>query len=76
MNNITRRIATGATLAIAPVLIALGAAGVSQADATGFDHGTSFNAPVQHHTFPNQDLSVDQPGSSAHHHHQWNHGRG
>ena len=71
MNSIARRIATGATLAVAPVLIALGAAGASQADATGFAHGPSFNAPTHHQTFPHQDMSINQPGSTAHHHHQW-----
>ena len=76
MNSIARRIAVAATLAVAPVLIALGAAGASHAEETGFDHGASFHAPTPHQAFPHQDLSGHQPGSPAHHHHQWNHGRG
>ncbi len=75
MNSVTRRIAAGAALAVAPALIALGAATAGHADATATNNGPSISAPTHHTAFPTQDLSTDQPGTSAHHHHQWHHGK-
>jgi hypothetical protein len=73
MNNIARRIAAGAALAVAPALIAIGAATASQADTAVANTGPSFSAPAQHRAFPTQDMSIDTPGTPAHHHHQWHH---
>lgn len=75
MNNITRRIAAGAALIAAPVLIALGTAAASQAD-TAVTNGASSNVgpSISHPAFPNQ-TNTAQPGTAVHHHHQWNHAK-
>ena len=48
MNAIARRIAAGATLAIAPAIIALGTATAGNASATPEHHGPSISAPAEH----------------------------
>jgi hypothetical protein len=73
MNTLTRRIAAGATMIAAPVLIALGAAATSHADPSAHDNGPLITTPVPHPAFPVQ-TNAPSPGSVDHHHHQWNHG--
>ncbi len=48
MNTIARRIAAGATLAIAPAIIALGAATAGNATTTPDHRGPSISAPAEH----------------------------
>jgi hypothetical protein len=68
MNTITRRIAAGFTIAAAPVLIFLGAASANaESSVTNF-------GPTHHEPFPHQD-HVPAPGTSVHHHHQYNRAR-
>jgi hypothetical protein len=65
-----RRLAAGATLAVAPMLIALGAATVSHADTgiTATENG-SISAPAQQGTMRNQDIIRDYlPHTSLSHH--------
>jgi len=45
MNTIARRIAAGATLAIAPAVIVLGTATAGHADTAAADNGPSVSAP-------------------------------
>jgi hypothetical protein len=73
MNVTTRRAATFAALLAAPGLIALGAAGVSTADASVANHGPSVSAPSHHDAFPQQH-NIPRPGTSVHHHHQHHEG--
>ncbi len=74
MNAITRRVAAAAALLAAPALIALGTATASHADTNVRTNGPSISHPQQHPAFPNQS-NTPQPGTSIHHHHQWNHQR-
>ncbi|MET0701031.1 MAG: hypothetical protein ABWY93_15345 [Mycobacterium sp.] len=69
----TRRIALGAVLIIAPILIGLGTAATSYADPSALDNGPLITEPVPHPAFP-VETNIPSPGSSIHHHHQWNHG--
>ena len=71
MNAITRRLAAVAALTAAPALIALGAATASQAQTSATNTGPSTS---HHQAFPHQ-ANLPQPGSSIHHHHQWNHAK-
>ncbi|MDH6245190.1 hypothetical protein [Mycobacterium sp. OTB74] len=64
---ISRRIAAGLTLAVAPAVIFLGCA-PAYADAPQVHPGPS----VSHPAFPHQH-NFPQPGSSSHHHHEHNH---
>ncbi len=75
MNAINARIAAGAALLAAPIMIALGTAAVGHADTviTNTGPSSSISRPVQHPAFPHQS-NVPQPGTSIHHHHQWNRG--
>jgi hypothetical protein len=75
MNAITRRIAAATTLIAAPVLIALGTAGMSHADTviTNYGPSSSISRPVQHPAFPHQS-NMPKPGTPEHHRHQWNRG--
>jgi hypothetical protein len=66
-----KRIAAGAILATGSALVALGGASVSHAD-TG---GPNMSHPTPHPAFPHQS-NQPVPGSSIHHHHQWNRHRG
>lgn len=66
-----KRIAAGAVLATGSAMVALGAAGASHADSTG----PNMSSPTQHAAFPHQH-NQPVPGSSIHHHHQWNRHRG
>ena len=68
MNAITRRIAAGAALAIAPALIALGGATASYAAPSATDRGPSVHAPTHHEPFPHQ--AKIKPGTPEHHKHQ------
>jgi hypothetical protein len=70
MNTITRRIAAGAALVAAPVLIALGTATMSHADT---NLGNASANTVTHPAFPHQ-TNMPQPGTPEHHRHQWNRG--
>jgi len=67
-----RRLGAGAVLAVAPAVIALGAAATSHADTMVNDPGPSMSSPTQHQAFPHQTNSP-QPGTSTHHHHQNRH---
>ena len=74
-----KRIAAGALLAAGPALVALGAATDSYADAASTNVGPSrisaganMSHPTPHPSFPGQN-NQPQPGTSIHHHHQWNH---
>ena len=71
MNAITRRIAAGAALAIAPALIALGGASASYAAPSASDRGPSVSHPTHHEAFPHQ--AKIKPGTPEHHHHQRHH---
>jgi hypothetical protein len=66
-----QRIAAGAVLAAGSTMIALGVATECHADTTG----PNMSSPTPHHTFPHQH-NQPVPGSSIHHHHQWNRHRG
>ena len=66
-----KRIAAGAVLATGSAMVALGAAGAGHADTTG----PNMSSPAPHTTFPHQH-NQPVPGSSIHHHHQWNRHRG
>jgi hypothetical protein len=66
-----KRIAAGAILATGSALVALGGAPDSYAD-TGGPH---MSQPAPHPAFPHQ-TNQPVPGSSIHHHHQWNRHRG
>ncbi|MGY4708157.1 hypothetical protein ACXDF8_01065 [Mycolicibacterium sp. CBM1] len=77
-----KRIAAGAILAAGPALVALGTATDSyadtaavNADSSRISAGTNMNAPTPHPAFPQQH-NQPQPGTSIHHHHQWNRHRG
>lgn len=70
MNNLSRRIAAGAALVIAPALIALGGAGVSHAAPSNDDRGPSLHSPTHHEAFPHQ--AKIKPGTPEHHRHQKN----
>lgn len=77
-----KRIAAGAILATGSALVALGAATDSCADtgatSIGPSHtsvGPNMSHPTPHPTFPRQH-NQPVPGSSIHHHHQWNRHRG
>ena len=67
-----RRLASGAVLAAAAAVIALGAANVSHADTTVNNPGPSMSAPDLHPAFPHQS-NTPRPGTSTHHHHQNRH---
>jgi hypothetical protein len=66
-----KRIAAGAILATGSALVALGVAPESVADAGG----PNMSHPAPHPAFPHQ-TNQPQPGTSIHHHHQWNRHRG
>ena len=66
-----KRIAAGAVLATGSAMVALGAAGAGHADVTG----PNMSSPAPHTAFPHQH-NQPVPGSSIHHHHQWNRHRG
>lgn len=66
-----KRIAAGTIIATGSALAALGAAPDSYADTTG----PNMSSPTPHQTFPHQ-RNQPVPGSSIHHHHQWNRHRG
>jgi hypothetical protein len=66
-----KRIAAGAILATGSALVALGAAPVSYAGTSG----PNMSHPTPHPAFPHQ-TNQPQPGTSIHHHHQWNRHRG
>ena len=66
-----KRIAAGAVLATGSAMVALGAAGAGHADAGG----PNMSTPTTHTAFPHQH-NQPVPGSSIHHHHQWNRHRG
>jgi hypothetical protein len=68
-----RRIALGTAIITAPILIGLGAAANSYADPGALDNGPLITEPVPHPAYPVQ-TNMPSPGSSVHHHHQWNHG--
>jgi hypothetical protein len=70
MNVTVRRIAVGATLIAAPLLIALGTAAASNADPHRNNNGYIY-VPDQHTAFPIQTNSP-QPGTQTHHSHQNN----
>ncbi|TGD84510.1 hypothetical protein BayCH28_24100 [Mycolicibacterium sp. CH28] len=70
-----KRIAAGTLLAVGPALVALGAATDSYADAASTNAGPNMSHPAPHPSFPGQN-NQPQPGTSIHHHHQWNHDRG
>jgi hypothetical protein len=70
MTACTRRIAAAAALLVAPVLIALGAAGYSHADSAVTNNGPS----ISHPAFPNQ-TNTPAPGTAVHHHHQNHHAK-
>ncbi|MCV7180176.1 hypothetical protein [Mycolicibacterium sphagni] len=77
-----KRIAAGAILATGSALVALGGATDSFADTASTNIGPSrisagadMNHPTPHPAFPNQH-NQPVPGSSIHHHHQWNRHRG
>jgi hypothetical protein len=65
-----KRIAAGAILATGSALVALGGASTCYADAS-----PNMSHPTPHPAFPHQH-NQPVPGSSIHHHHQWNHHRG
>ncbi|MCV7224931.1 hypothetical protein [Mycolicibacterium komossense] len=65
MNASTRRLAAATALLAAPVLIALGTATMSHADASVGAAGPS----ISHPAFPHQS-NMPQPGTAIHHHHQ------
>lgn len=69
MNTITRRIAAGATLAIAPALIAFGAAGAGHAETATINNGPSVSAPA--HKMPSEPGVPNylHPNHNRHHHH-------
>ena len=71
MNVIARRIAAATALVAAPVLIALGTAGISQAD-TNLGNASA-STTISHPAFPHQ-TNMPQPGTAEHHRHQWNRG--
>jgi hypothetical protein len=73
MNAVARRIVAGAAFLTAPVLIGLGAAANSYADPSALDNGPLITQPAVHPAFPIE-TNAPSPGSSEHHHHQWNHG--
>ncbi|BBY64128.1 hypothetical protein [Mycolicibacterium helvum] len=66
-----KRIAAGAILATGSALVALGAAPLGYADTAG----PGMSHPTPHPAFPHQS-NQPVPGSSIHHHHQWNRHRG
>jgi hypothetical protein len=70
MNTIVGRIAAGAALLAAPVLLALGASTISHADTASFWSVNASNSTT-HPAFPNQH-NFPQPGTAIHHHHQNN----
>jgi hypothetical protein len=70
MNTINRRIAAGAVLLAAPVLIGLGANTISHAD-TAAVWTVNASSSISHPAFPNQH-NLPQPGTAIHHHHQNN----
>jgi hypothetical protein len=68
MKIITGRLAAAATMIAAPVLIALGTAGMSHADA-GLGSTPNAGSSISHPAFPHQH-NFPQPGTAVHHHHQ------
>jgi hypothetical protein len=70
-----KRLAAGAMLTAAPALIAIGAAGASNAATGSVDTGPHMSQPTHHSAFPGQNFSSDAPGTPAHHHHQCHHRR-
>jgi hypothetical protein len=70
MNVTFRRIAIGAALIAAPLVIAMGTASVSNADPHRNNNGFIYT-PDQHPAFPIQTNSP-QPGTEVHHSHQNN----
>lgn len=66
-----KRFAAGAILATGSALVALGGAPAGYADTTG----PNMSHPEAHPAFPHQH-NQPVPGSSIHHHHQWNRHRG
>jgi hypothetical protein len=73
MRTRTRRIVLGTAVVVAPILIGLGAAATSYADPGALDNGPLITQAVPHPAFP-VETNIPSPGSSDHHHHQWNHG--
>ena len=63
------------TLIAAPVLIALGTAGMSHADtSSSASRGAPAATPsISHPAFPHQS-NMPKPGTPEHHRHQWNRG--
>lgn len=77
-----KRIAAGTILAAGPALVALSGATDSYADTasanvgpTRVSAGANMSTPTPHPAFPRQH-NQPQPGTSIHHHHQWNRHRG
>jgi len=68
-----RRLAAGAALAAAPVMIATGAAAAGHADFRIDNPGPSVTSQTTLPPFPYQ-TNAPQPGTSTHHHHQNHHG--
>jgi hypothetical protein len=65
------RTLAAATLIAAPVLIALGTAGMSHAD-TNLGNASATSS-ISHPAFPHQ-TNAPKPGTPEHHRHQWNRG--
>lgn len=81
-NTWFKRIAAGTILTAGPALIALGAATAGYADTASINvgpartsSGAHLSTPTPHPAFPQQH-NQPQPGTSIHHHHQWNRHRG
>ncbi|HTM86425.1 MAG TPA: hypothetical protein VL179_16270 [Mycobacterium sp.] len=72
MKTTLRQIAAGCVLAVAPALIALGAASAAHAEPSNINHGSAVHSPTHHEAFPHQ-ANQPQPGSREHHRHQHDH---